>query len=280
MTAKKLLNDIVKKFKKANVDEADAEWIITEVCDVSRSAIGGQEVTQKQQKQINRIVSKRLKHIPLAQILHNRNFFGLDLYINKNVLIPRFETEGLCELVAKTLPKDVLGETTGLDLGTGSGAISVVLSHIYGYQMTAVDISRKALRVAKKNAKKYDCDITFVRSNMTDKLIGRRFDFVVANPPYILSRDLKGLSVEVVKHEPHLALDGGGDGLQFYRKIVADAPYVLEGDGYLFFEIGKNLEDEVMRLMKRDFYAISVAKDLDGVNRYVFGKLKAKRNKK
>lgn len=280
MTAKELLSEITKKFKKAGIDETDAEWIIAEVCGISRSQIDDRNIELKDQKKINKIVAKRLKHIPLAQILHNRNFYGLDLYINKNVLIPRFETEGLCELVAKTLPKDVLGEAEGLDLGTGSGAISVVLSKIYGYRMTAVDISRKALRVAKKNSRKFDCDIKFVRSNMAEKLYGKRFDFVVSNPPYILSKDLGNLSKEVVKHEPHLALDGGGDGLQFYRKIVAEAPYVLEGDGYLFFEIGKDLENEVIRLMKKDFYKIEVEKDLYGVNRYVFGKLKAKRYKK
>ena len=280
MTAKTLLKNIVARFKKAGIEETDAELIVAEVCDISRSQIGEQKVTSKQMKQVNKIVAKRIKHIPLAQILHNRNFYGLDLYINKNVLIPRFETEGLCELVAKTLPKDVLGETEGLDLGTGSGAISVVLSKIFGYKMTAVDISRKALTVAKKNSRKFDCDIVFVHSNMAEKLYGKRFDFVVANPPYILSKDLKQLSAEVVKHEPHLALDGGGDGLQFYRKIVAEAPYVLEENGYLFFEIGKDLETEVVRLMKKDFSKIEVAKDLYGVNRYVFGKLKTKREKR
>ena len=273
----RIIKQIHNEFLKNNIDQSDADWIVCEVCGCSRGEIGTIKPTPKQLAKIKIMAKKRLRHVPLAQIIHSRNFYGLDLYINKHVLIPRFETEGLCELVSKTMPTNVLGEVCGLDLGTGSGAISVVLTKLFGYKMTAVDISRKALAVAKKNSKKHDCNITFVRSNMAEKLYGKRFDFVVSNPPYILSKDLPKLSKEVVKHEPHLALNGGGDGLQFYRKIVTEAPLVLKDNGYLFFEIGKDLESEVMRLMKKDFNKICVKRDMDGVNRYVYGQLKRKR---
>ena len=271
------LKNIKTAFEKKKIDIADADWIICEVCGCARSEIETLKPTAKQIAKIKKMSKKRLNFVPLAQIIHSRNFYGLDLYINKNVLIPRFETEGLCELVSKTIPTSVLGEIRGLDLGTGSGAISVVLAKLFGYKMTAVDISRKALKVAKKNSRKHNCNIRFVHSNMAEKLYGERFDFVVSNPPYILSKDLPKLSKEVTLHEPHLALDGGGDGLQFYRKIVAEAPLVLKDSGYLFFEIGKDLENEVVRLMKKDFTKICVRRDLDGINRYVFGVLKRKK---
>ena len=274
---KRELKTLKNKFEKQQIDLSDFDWIVCEVCGCSRAEVETVVPNAKQLSKINKMAKKRLQHVPLAQIIHSRNFYGLDLYINKHVLIPRFETEGLCELISKTIPTNVLGEVCGLDLGTGSGAIPVALNKLFGYKMTAVDISRRALSVAKRNSRKYECEIRFIHSNMAEKLYGERFDFVVSNPPYILSKDLPKLSKEVIKHEPHLALDGGGDGLQFYRKIVAEAPLVLKDDGYLFFEIGKGLEAEVMRLMKKDFYKISVEKDLEGVNRYVFGKLKRKR---
>ena len=274
---KRELKTLKNKFEKQQIDLSDFDWIVCEVCGCTRGEIETIVPNSKQLSRITKMAKKRLQHVPLAQIIHSRNFYGLDLFINKNVLIPRFETEGLCELVSKTIPSSVLGEVKGLDLGTGSGAISVVLSKLFGYKMTAVDISRKALAVAKKNSNKHGANVRFVRSNMAQKLYGERFDFVVSNPPYILSKDLPKLAKEVVGHEPHLALDGGGDGLQFYRKIVAEAPLVLKDDGYLFFEIGKDLEGEVQRLMKKDFYKICVARDMDGVNRYVYGKKKRKR---
>ena len=280
MTAKELQKQIEKRFLGSNIETSEAEWIVLDVCGLSRTGLATHEVSKKEEKKIQKIVELRMKSVPLAQIFHKRNFFGFDFYITKDVLIPRFETEGLCELVSKVLPTKTGDKMTGLDLGTGSGAIAIVLSKMFGYQMTAVDISKKALAVAKKNAKKIGADVRFLRSNMTDEVLGERFDFVVSNPPYILTSDLAKLESQVVLHEPRLALDGGGDGLQFYRKIVHDAPYVLEEDGYLFFEVGKGLAKEVVRLMERDFVNIEVQKDLQNIDRYVYGKLKKQRELK
>lgn len=277
MNARKKVEEIEKIFQRSNIEIADAEWIVCEITGYSKMCLSERQLTEAQIKKIDKVVKKRLKHIPIAQIFKKRNFYGLDLYINKNVLIPRFETEGLCELIAKELPADILGQLHGLDVGCGSGAICIVLSKLFGYKMTAVDISNKALKVAKKNAKKYNVNINYLRSNMLSEVKNYEFDFVVSNPPYILSSELKNLDKEVVGFEPKLALDGGGDGLQFYRKIIEDAPYVLKNDGYLFFEVGKGMANEVVRLMRKDFYAIKINKDLQGVDRYVFGKLKERK---
>ena len=279
MTAKAKVKELEELFEKNNIDVVDAEWIVCEVTGLSRTSLDKKQLTPKQEKQVDKIAQKRLKHVPIAHIFKKRNFYGFDLFVSPHVLIPRFETEGLCELVAKELPSNVLGTLKGLDLGTGSGAISIVLSKLYGHDMTAVDISKKALAVAKKNDKKFGTNIKFVRSNMTDKVLGERFDFVVSNPPYILTKDLSTLDKEVIDHEPRLALDGGGDGLQFYRKIIEDAPYVLVDDGYLFFEVGKGRANDVVRLMKKDFYKITVRNDLQNIERYVFGKLKERKQK-
>lgn len=274
MTARDKVKQLEELFIKNQIDPVDAEWIVCEITGLSRTCLGDKTISPSQEKSIDKVAKKRLKHVPIAHIFKKRNFYGFDLYITPDVLIPRFETEGLCELVASEYPTNILGTLNGLDLGTGSGAISIVLNKLFGYNMTAVDISSKALAVAKKNAKKLKADVRFVRSNMTDKVLGERFDFIVSNPPYIKSRELAALDKEVVNYEPHLALDGGGDGLQFYRKIIADAPYVLVDDGYLFFEVGKDRADEVIRLMKRDFYRIRTKQDLQGIERYVYGRLK------
>ena len=153
MTAIEKIKSLEAEFKKSGIDPIDAKWIVCEVCNKSITEISDLVLSKKQMNLINKAFKKRLKHIPLAHIFKRSNFYGLDLYVNSNVLIPRFETEGLCQLISKILPVKVLGNVYGLDLGTGSGAISIVLSKIFGYKMTAVDISYKALKVAKKSAR-------------------------------------------------------------------------------------------------------------------------------
>lgn len=277
MKTTELLSEIKKDFEKHDIETADAEWIFCEVLNCNRGELFvPKTLEKKQEKQIRKISIKRLKNVPLAQILKKRNFFGMNLFVNKNVLIPRFETEGLCELIGEILPTKNFGNFTGVDLGTGSGAIAITLSKQYSMTMTAVDISSKALKVAKKNAKIQNVDIKFVKSNMLSKIFGQKFDFVVANPPYILSEDIPKLAKEVRIFEPKIALDGGGDGLQYYRKIIQDVPFVLNEGGWLFFEVGKERANEVVRLMKKDFERIQVRKDLQGIERYVFGKVKTK----
>lgn len=275
MKTTEFLAEIKKKFEKGDIDPVDAEWIFCEVLNCNRGELFIPKVLEKKQEnKIRSIVKKRLKNVPLAQILKKRDFFGMRLFVNQNVLIPRFETEGLCEIIEEVLPSQNFGEISGVDLGTGSGAIAIALTKHCQMTMTAVDISAKALSVAKKNARLQNVKIEFVKSNMLSKLFGRKFDFVVANPPYIISSDMPKLSKEVRIFEPRIALDGGGDGLQYYRKIIQDSPFVLKEGGWLFFEVGKDRAEEVTRLMRKDFDRIQTKKDLQGIDRYVFGRVK------
>lgn len=268
-----LKRNLEKSFKKAGIEEtADIDWIMVEVTGKSRSMLPFHGTfSSEETKQIMAAVEKRLKHIPLAYIFGKTNFYGYDLEVNQDVLIPRLDTEILIEKVKNDIisrQKDV----TVLDIGTGSGAIAIVLQKETGANVTAVDVSPKALEVAKRNAEKNNTEIKFIHSNVFENVAGK-FDFIVSNPPYIETEVVKGLEKEVVDNEPILALDGGEDGLDFYREIVEKAPNFLNEGGKLYFEIGYNQAESVSGLMKDKFKNIQVFKDYGDNDRVVSGEI-------
>ena len=268
-----LKRNLEKSFEEAGIEEtADIDWIMVEVTGKSRSMLPFHGTfSSEETKQIMDAVEKRLKHIPLAYIFGKTNFYGYDLEVNQDVLIPRLDTEILIEKVKNDIisrQKDV----TVLDIGTGSGAIAIVLQKETGANMTAVDVSPKALEVAKRNAEKNNAEIKFIHSNVFENVAGK-FDFIVSNPPYIETEVVKGLEKEVVDNEPILALDGGEDGLDFYREIVEKAPNFLNEGGKLYFEIGYNQAEAVSGLMKDKFKNIQVFKDYGDNDRVVSGEI-------
>ena len=269
-----LRKNIEKMFVDAGIDDfADIDWIMVEVTGKQRSMLPfcGKFSSEETEKIMN-AVQKRIKRIPLAYIFGKTNFFGYDFEVDENVLIPRLDTEVLIEKLIQIVGRNNKNAKI-LDIGTGSGAIAIVLQKETGADVTAIDVSEKALRVAKRNAKSNEADVLFIKSNLFENITNLKFDFIVSNPPYIETETVKGLDPEVVLNEPILALDGGEDGLDFYRQIVSESPKHLNSKGKLYFEIGYNQADAVCELMKDKFKNITVYKDYGNNDRVVSGEL-------
>lgn len=222
----------------------------------------------------NELINRRLEGVPVAYLTGAKEFMGLSFAVNENVLIPRPETEILTELVGEYL-RGLGREVIFADLGAGSGAICIsILKFVKTARAIAVEISAEALEVAKFNAQKFFVDdrIEFFCGDLFKPLEGQKFNAIVSNPPYIPTRDLKSLQSEV-QREPQLALDGGEDGLNFYRRIANDAPKFLVDGGLLAVEIGVNQAAAVKALFAVNFIDVEIVKDLAGLERIVVGKL-------
>ena len=222
---------------------------------------------------------ERLKnHEPLQYVINKQDFMGMELYVDENVLIPQPDTENLVEeviLLSDKKRKYIRDEIKILDLCTGSGAIAISLSKLINKSLVyASDISKKALKIAEENSMKNHANVLFLESDLFDKISKiYKFDIIVSNPPYIESEVIKTLSEEVQK-EPILALDGGEDGLDFYRKIAKDAKDYIEKEGYLALEIGYNQRTKVENILKENGYKnIYSRKDLGGNDRIVVGQI-------
>lgn len=220
----------------------------------------------------NEMINRRLEGIPVAYLTGTKDFMGLSFAVNEKVLIPRPETEILTELVGEYLRS--LENPIFADLGTGSGAIPIsILKFVKNARAIAVDISNDALEVAKFNAIKFHVEdrLEFHCGDLFAPLKGN-FDAIISNPPYIPTKDMETLQTEV-KKEPTIALDGGEDGLLFYRRILSDAPRFLSENGILALEIGINQALSVKKLFERaNFVDIEIFKDLAGLERVIIGK--------
>ena len=223
---------------------------------------------------------KRRRRIPLAQILGRQSFYGLDFYVNENVLIPRADTECLVDLVLEDyaeLAKTEKGNSLPLrilDLCTGSGCIGIsVAKHLPYQELLLVDLSEKALAVAKKNAEKHlGGNVRLLQSDLLTEVHEKRFSLLLSNPPYIVSRVIPGLEREVSEYEPKMALDGGEDGLIFYRRIAKEAKKVLLPGARLYLEIGYDQGESVKDIFQKEGYeAVEVFPDLSGNPRVVRG---------
>lgn len=214
---------------------------------------------------LNEYVKKRLGHMPIQYILNKAYFCGLPLYVNENVLIPRFDTEVLVEEVLKVSKKDKSKRI--LDICTGSGAIAIALKKLGGFErVDALDISDKALEVAKRNAKELNLDINFLKSDMFSSLTcENKYDIIVSNPPYIQSDVVDTLESEVKDFEPRLALDGDVDGMKFYKIIAKNYENYLADNGVLALEIGYDEADDIRALFEGK--NVVIKKDLANLDR-------------
>ena len=233
------------------------------------------QLTLRQNVDYFKLIKKLIEGVPLQHITHQQEFMKLMFYVDENVLIPRPDTEILVEEVIK-LAKSINAKKI-LDLCTGSGAIAVSLAkYIEGSQITATDISRKALNIAKLNATNNNVEdkITFVSSDLFQNISEEKYNIIVSNPPYIKRKVIKTLDKEV-KKEPIIALDGGNDGLDFYKKIIGNAYQYLKYKGYLCLEIGYDQKDEVIDLINKEEKYIDTysKKDLFDNDRIVITKL-------
>ena len=217
------------------------------------------------------LIRKRGEHIPLQQLTNEAYFYGMKFYVDENVLAPRPDTETLVEEVLKELPTD--RELEILDMCTGSGCILLsILANREKAIGTGVDLSEKALAVARRNGQDCQAKAQWICSDLFEKIQGQ-YDVVVSNPPYIRTDVIQGLMEEVRLYEPYMALDGHEDGLYFYRKIIAQAGAYLKPQGLLAFEIGYDQGEAVSSLMKEQGYRqVQVVKDLAGLDRVVTGR--------
>lgn len=211
-----------------------------------------EELNKNDEKKYFDAILKMRKGIPLEHITHQKEFMKLNFFVDENVLIPRQDTEILVEEVIKIAKKTNAKKI--LDLCTGSGAIAVSLAkYLPETEITAIDISNEALKIAKKNAinNEVENQITFISSDLFTNLNDEKFDIIVSNPPYIKRSVIDTLDEEV-KKEPHIALDGGDDGLYFYRKIIKGSYQYLKYGGYLFLEIGFDQKIDVIELIENE----------------------------
>lgn len=221
-------------------------------------------------KDLNKGIKKLEKGVPVQYIVGNTEFYGYKINVNKDVLIPRFETEELVENTLKYINEYFKEEIKVLEIGTGSGCISIALKkQKQNLYITATDISKKALKVAKKNAKENKVDIKFINTNLYDG-INSKFDVIISNPPYI-SKDEEIMDI-VYDNEPHLALFADNDGLYFYEEILKNIKSVVNDRYLICFEIGMTQAEKVKNLANEylDNPIIIVKKDLQGRDRMIF----------
>lgn len=268
------------KLKAADVPdfETDARLLLEFVCHTDLSTLlvhGDRTVSEEERTRFLALLEGRARRKPLQQLTGEQFFCGLSFLVNEHVLIPRQDTEILVEEAAKLLkPGMVL-----LDMCTGSGCILISLLNMQkGVRGIGVDISEEALTVAAENAKrllKENVLPDFYLGNLFEALPGdeNAFDMIVSNPPYIPSGEIEHLMPEVRDYEPREALDGSGDGLFFYRRIIEEGALLLKKEGCLLFEIGHEQGEAVSGLMEQaGFMEIRIIKDYAALDRVVLGK--------
>ena len=274
MKIKEMLERVSQELAGIGItDPAESEWLVALILKIKRSdvfTLANKSLTKKQVELIEDALDKRKKHMPLAYIVGDAEFYGLKFIVDENVLIPRPETEEVVEFALKHINKT----SKVLDIGTGSGAIAIAIAAQKKCQVTAVDISEEALKIARQNAKNNTKKVEFIQSNVFSALDGRKFDVIISNPPYISETEYQTLMPEVKMYEPKIALVAEDDGLKIYKKIINDAPNYLEKDGVIVFQIGYNQGKEIQKLLEKDFKEIKILKDLQGNDRIAFARLK------
>jgi len=254
-------------------DRLEAEWVVTLALSKDRiSEVLNLELNDADINRIDNVLLQRISGKPLAYIIGDAEFYGRNFVVNENVLIPRPETELLVDKLVQDINKSK-AKLNVLDLCTGSGAIGITIALETNTNVLCSDISEGAIKVAERNNNNLNANIKLIQSDLFAEIF-EKFDIIVSNPPYIKSEDVLSLDKEVRDFEPHLALDGGDSGLDFYKKIISEAPNYLKPNGKLYFEIGIGQSEDVKELMKNDFENIEVIKDYNKIDRVIIGKLR------
>lgn len=288
------IKDIILKFTDELAEISDTPRLDVEVMlmkvlgDVDKLYLHlnlNKEIENEQLEQLEDMINERKSGRPIAYIVGNREFMGLDFYVQEGVLIPRPDTEVLVEEVINICSKKEYKEKNRidiLDIGTGSGAITVSLAYyIKNGFLKSFDISEIALKIGEKNAisNSVDNKIEFIKSDVfsameegRESLKDLKFDIIVSNPPYIKKEVIKTLHTQVKDFEPYNALEGGEDGLDFYRKITEESSKYIKNGGILAYEVGHDQAEDVSKLMENNgFEKIYIKKDLAGIDRVVIG---------
>lgn len=239
-----------------------------------------EEISIKQYNEFKENIKKIINGIPLQYITNKQEFMKLNFYVDKNVLIPQPDTEILVESVIE-LSKKIKANVKILDLCTGSGAIAISIDYILKQnniksEVFASDISSKALEIAKRNNQENNTNVKFILSNLFTN-IDNKFNIIVSNPPYIKTKEIEALSKQV-QNEPILALNGGIDGLDFYKKIVEEAYKYITESGYLCLEIGYDQKEDVIELINKNnnYKYEKCIKDLSNNNRCIIAQVRTK----
>ena len=279
------IRDIIIKYsqeleKISDTPRLDVEIFLQKALgDVDRIYIHlnlNKELTKEQYDEFLGYINDRINGRPVAYIVGNREFMGLDFFVKEGVLIPRPDTETLVEEIIQ-LCKNKNEEINIVDIGTGSGAITVSLAkYIKNSKITSLDISDIPLEVGKINAVNNGVDnrIEFLKSDVFTaiKNTEKKFDIIVSNPPYIPKKDIETLHTQVKDYEPYNALEGGEDGLDFYRQITEESIKYLKQGGILAYEVGHDQAEDVSKIMKYHGYdKIYTKKDIQGIDRVVIG---------
>lgn len=280
MKIKEVLQESIEQLKKTQIQEPvlKAKMLLAYGLGEKKEYLishDEQEVEQQVQKNMQSWIQELIQGKPIQYILHEQEFMGLPFYVDENVLIPRADTEILVEEVIKFCEDKEKIEI--LDMCTGSGAIGISLAkYLKKAQITQADISKEALKVAKKNVikNKVEENITFIQTDLFTDVEGK-FDVIASNPPYIRSEVVEQLE-EQVKNEPRIALDGGKDGLDYYRILIKQAPLFLKSNGYLVLEIGYDQKKEVETLLRQEgvYEEISCKQDLARRDRVMIAKVR------
>ena len=276
MNVENALKEAIEILQKNSVASAilDARILIQHVTSLSREDIvfkaSNIDLSKNQQKKYFDLINQRAKKIPLTHLTNNREFFANNFYVDENVLDPRPDSEALVEMVIEKFNK--FSTLNICEIGCGSGCLIIsLLKHFENWLGLALDISNKALLIAEKNAKinQVLSRINFKQSDLFKNLHHDQiFDIIISNPPYIPTNEIENLQDEVRLYEPRIALDGGLDGLDFYRKIAEKSQKVLKNNGDIFLEIGYNQHQDVKNIFENNnFKFIDLKKDLSGIIR-------------
>ena len=284
MTVLEVLNWSTNYLKDHQIENPrlNAELLLSRTLGLSREELYlrlRSPIRKEEKETFERLIKRRISGEPLQYILGHQEFWSIDFRVDPRVLIPRPETELLVEQTLSILSGISFKRSpVVLEIGTGSGAVAISLAkEMENIFLVATDISREALTLAKENAKSSDVlhRIKFVNGNLFDpfRLSKEKepFDLILSNPPYITCSEIEGLAKEVKDYEPTIALNGGEDGLTFYRKIISHAPFYLKKGGWLLLEVGQAQGEKVSELIEQgeDFFAPQRLRDLSGIERVV-----------
>lgn len=290
MNIQELRKTVHDKLIKCGIEDASfkTDLLICHILNMSKTELllkYNQIVDQDTEESINKSMLDIINGKPIQYIINKQEFMGLEFYVDENVLIPQPDTETLVEEAIKRIyemHKNNKGKIKILDLCTGSGAIAISIDTYIKKQIeqgkmkdlkvefVATDISEKAIEVAKRNAKFHNSNIKFIVSDMFDNINETDFDLIVSNPPYIETKTIPTLSKEV-QNEPHIALDGGEDGLELYRIIARQGFKYMKKEGSIIVEIGYNQKESIIQLFRKyiEYVNIKCLKDLGGNDRLV-----------
>ena len=267
----------VLRLNKIETHQLDSELVLSNLLKKQRENLIinlNLKVSETTVLNFKNLINRRAKREPLAYILRNKEFWSKDFLVNRNTLIPRPETELLCENIIKIFRKKNLYM---LDMGTGSGCIILsILTELKKAKGVGVDISKKAIEVAKKNSEKLNLNkkVKFFNKSL-ENIHGYKFDLIFSNPPYIRTSDIKNLSEDVKRFEPKIALDGGKDGLDVIKKVIYKSKTILKKLGWLALEIGFGQQHKVSQILKKqNFKEELLVKDYKNNVRCILARLK------